>query len=148
MHKKLKVLPEHVKREITRRKLVMSIDMASFIMQTLLPSDSHLRLDGLEREVRTVRTFKEANEQLRQWNYKYRVAQETFGVTPEPHRAKMAVKSMLSTLITSNFEFGMDWTNIVREIGLREGATTRKVELLVTRLEVELSQKAMEESVF
>ena len=44
-------------------------------------------LDGLEREVRALRTFKEANEQLRQWNYKYRVAQETFGVTPEPHRA-------------------------------------------------------------
>ena len=54
---------------------------------------------------------------------------------------------MLNTLITSNFDFGMDWANIVREIGLREGATTRKVELLVTRLEVELSQKAMEESV-
>ncbi len=144
----LKVLPEHVKREITLRRIVVSIDMVSYTMQTLLPSESHVRvqtLDVLEREMRAVRTFREANEQLRQWNYKYRVAQETFGVTPEPHRAYMSVKSMLNTLITSNMEFGMDWTSIVREIGLREGATTRKVELLVTRLEVELSQKAMEE---
>ncbi len=145
-----KVLPEHVKKEIILRRISMTIDMVSFTMQTLLPSESHVRvhtLDALERELKPVRTFREANDQLRQWNYKYRVAQETFHVTPEPYRAYMAVKSMLNSLISSNFEFGMDWTNIVRELGMREGATTRKVELLVTRLEVELTQRAMEEGV-
>ena len=67
----LKVLPEHVKREITLRRMFMSTDMVSYTMQTLLPSESRVRahtLDGLEREMRPVRTFKEASEQLRQWN--------------------------------------------------------------------------------
>jgi len=146
----MKVLPSTITREASLRGVVNCIDVLTIAMQLLLPSEAHVRvstLDGLETPMKPARTFTDALTALRTWHYKYRVAHETFKTSPEPRRAWMAIRSLVSNLTGAAADFALEWNTMVRDLGLREGATMRKVELLVGRLEAEISHRAMEEGV-
>ena len=93
------------------------------------------------------KTFTAALQTLRNWHYRLRVAKETLKASPEPHRAWMSLKGLVQSLVSSNSEFALEWGEIMRSVGMREGATLEKLELLIPMLEVELSQRSQDESV-
>ena len=94
--------------------------------------------------MRPAKTIQEGLDMLEKWHYKLRVAEETLKSNPEPQRAWMAIQGLLGTLIAHHPEFALEWTDVKRSAGMREGATNDKIELVIPQLEVELAQRAQD----
>ena len=51
----------------------------------------------------------------------------------------------MSHLVANNSDFAVEWTSIIRSVGMREGPTMHKIELVLPQLEAEIAHKAQEE---
>jgi hypothetical protein len=119
-------------RENMLRGLINTVDRLAATMQALMPTEATVRvhtLDVLERPMQGARTFGDAVNALRGWHYTLRVARETFNASPDPHRLWLSISGLVSHLTQGSTDFAMEWSSTVRSVGMREGATLKKVKL-------------------
>ena len=143
-------LPSYIVRGCMQKGLVSTIDLLGEMMQHLLPSEAQIRvktLDALEAAMKPAKTFGDALTALREWHYRLRMAREQFSAVPDPQRLWSALSALVTGLTSSHghSDFAIEWSSIVRSVGMREGATIRKIELIIPQLEAELVQRSLEE---
>lgn len=88
------------------------MDVLTVVMQSILPSESHIRvktLDVIETPMMSARTFTGALTALREWHYPLRITEETLHAQPEPSRAWTALKALTQHLVTTVREFVLEW---------------------------------------
>jgi hypothetical protein len=102
------------------KSLVSTVDLVGYLMQTVMPSESYVRvkpLDALEMPMKLAKTY--------EWHYKLRVPRETLKTEPMPARLWHSVTSLLSHLVSQSPDFAVEWTSILRSVGMREGPTMK-----------------------
>ena len=118
--------------------------------QTYLPSEPSARVDGLatiEAPLKAARTFSDALTTLRTWRQQVLTVVTDLGGNPEPLRLFTSLKTLISSLISSDTAFSTEVSHMYRQTNIKTLCTDTNLLQLMGLLEIELSARAQEDDV-
>ena len=141
------VLPGKV-TSLAMQKGTTTVDLLFMTFQTYLPSEPSARVDGLatiEAPLKPARTFNDALTTLRTWRQQVLTVVTDLGGNPEPLRLFTSLKTLISSLISSDTAFSTEVSHMYRQTNIKTLCTDTNLLQLMCLLEIELSARAQED---
>ena len=142
------VLPGKVTSLATQKGTTTVLDLLFMTFQTSLPSEPSARVDGLatiEAPLKPARTFSDALTTLRTWRQQVLTVVTDLGGNPEPLQLFTSLKTLISSLISSDTAFSTEVSHMYRQTNIKTLCTDTNLLQLMGLLEIELSARAQED---
>ena len=109
------VLPEKVQMTSMQKGATTVLDLLFITFQTYLPSEPSARVEGLttvEAPLRASKNFQEALTTLRSWRQQVITVVNDLGGNPEPLKLLSSLKTLISSLVSSDNAFATEVAQI------------------------------------
>ena len=142
------VLPEKVTSMAMQKGALKVPELLFLTFQTFLPSEPSARVDGLntvESPLKAAKNFAEALSTLRTWRQQVVTVVTDLRANPEPLKLFNSLKILISNITASDNAFATEVSQMYRSTQIKTSCTDRALMEFMNLLEIEMSNRAMED---
>ena len=142
------VLPEKVTSMAMQKGALKVHELLFLTFQTFLPSEPSARVDGLntvESPLKAAKIFAEALNTLGTWRQQVVTVVTDLKANPEPLKLFNSLRILISNLTSSDNVFATEVAQMYRSTQIKTSCTDRALMEFMNLLEIEMSQRAMED---